>query len=356
MKKFVNRWKKAAALAITAVTVIGAMAGCGASSQEENKGAKSSAQAEDQSQGGTDVASLNQADHLNIATQPAPAYLPLEILKDKGWLEEALKEAGYDIEVTFTSFESGPPENESFAAGQQDVGVMGNVPSISAVAAGQDRTFIGISANGEHTQAVLVPTDSDITSVADLKGKKIGLVVGSISQNLLDTLFKDAGLSIADVELINLSTGEQQEALATGQVDAVATWEPTLTKIQANGIGKILADGTGLFLGENTIFARTDYINENPKIVKIFFEQYARAAKELKDNLDQYAEQYAEYYGVEPELLKTVLENHIVPIVISEDDTADLQGTADFLYDSGIVSERVDVADHVDYSYSEALE
>lgn len=350
-KKFRNKIIKTAAITLAAVTAMGIAAGCGSGGQDSSGG--KSANEENQSESVT-TDHLNQTDHLNIATQPAPAYLPLEILKDKGWLEEAL--ADYDIEVTFTTFESGPPENESFAAGQQDVGVMGNVPSISAIAAGQERTFIGISANGEHTQAVVVPVDSDIQSVEDLKGKKVGLVVGSISQNLLDTLLKDVGFSISDVELINLSTGEQQEALATGQVDAVTTWEPTLTKIQASGTGKILADGTGLFLGENTIFARTEYIDENPEIVKIFYEQYARAATELADNLDQYAEQYAEYYGLEPELLKTVLENHANPIVITEADTQDLQGTADFLYDSGIVTQKVEVADHVDYSYSEALE
>ena len=75
--------------------------------------------------------------HLNIAIQPVPGYVPLYVLRDKGWLTDALKEDAVDI--NFTEFESGPPENKSFAAGQQDIGVMGNVPSISGIAAGQNR-------------------------------------------------------------------------------------------------------------------------------------------------------------------------------------------------------------------------
>lgn len=336
-------WKKKLVVAALGITAsIGVLTSCG-NADSANTGSS-----------GADGDSKNQTDHLNIATQPAPGYLPLTILEDKGWLEEALKEAGYDgVTVTFTEFESGPPENESFAAGQQDVGVMGNVPSISGVAAGQDRTFIGISTNGEKTQAVLVPADSDIKSAADLKGKKVGLVVGSISQNLLDTLLKQEGLSINDVELVNLATAEQSEALATGQIDAVTTWQPTISQLQNDGIAEVLADGTGVFLGENTIFSSDSYLEENPEIVKIFLQQYARAAQELTDNLDQYAEEYADKYGIDQNLLKQALVDADFPIALTDADIEDLQGTADFLYDSGIVSTQVTVSEHVDASLAQ---
>ena len=63
----------------------------------------------------------NSVDHLNIARQMVLGYIPLYIMEDKGWLEEALADAGYDIKVTYTEFESGPPENEAFASGKQDI-------------------------------------------------------------------------------------------------------------------------------------------------------------------------------------------------------------------------------------------
>lgn len=144
--------------------------------------------------GSKQEASSETRTHLNIAIQPVPGYVSLYVLRDKGWLTDALKEDAVDI--NFTEFESGPPENKSFAAGQQDIGVMGNVPSISGIAAGQNRSIIGSSYNGE-----------------------------------------------------------QATALTQGQVDAVTTWEPSITKIQSSGDTQILADGTDLFKGENTIVA-----------------------------------------------------------------------------------------------------
>lgn len=101
--------------------------------------------------GSKQEASSETGTHLNIAIQPVPGYVPLYVLRDKGWLTDALKEDAVDI--NFTEFESGPPENKSFAAGQQDIGVMGNVPSISGIAAGQNRSIIGISYNGEQATA-----------------------------------------------------------------------------------------------------------------------------------------------------------------------------------------------------------
>lgn len=319
-----------------AVLAIGALAGCGTDTKESSG---TSAQ--------TENAQPNSATTLNIAYQPVVGFLPTYILKDEGQLQEALKDAGYDIEVTFTEFESGPPENEAFASGLQDIGVMGNVPAISGIAAGQQRDIIGIAYNGEQTEAVLVPQDSKITSVSELKGKKVGLVIGSIAQNYMNELLKANDLSINDVELINLSTGEQQQALATGQVDAVATWEPTITKIEASGAGKVLADGTGVFLGENPIIARSEYVSQNPEIVKIFLEQYQKAAEAIKADPETYADKYADQLGLEKDLFVTALSHVSFPVSISQEDVDDLQGTADFLHDSGIITKSVNVADYV---------
>lgn len=319
-----------------AVLAIGALAGCGSDTKEP-----SSASAQ------TESTEPNSATTLNIAYQPVVGFLPAYVLKDNGQLQEALKEAGYEVDVTFTEFESGPPENEAFATGLQDIGVMGNVPAISGIAAGQKRSLIGIAYNGEQTEAVLVPDDSEITSVSDLKGKKVGLVVGSIAQNYMNELLKANHLSIDDIELINLSTGEQQQALATGQVDAVATWEPTITKIEASGAGKVLADGTGVFLGENPIIARSEYVSQNPEIVQIFLEQYQKAAEAIKADPETYAEKYAEQLGLEKDLFVKALSHVSFPVSISQEDVDDLQGTADFLHDSGIITKSVNVKDYI---------
>lgn len=292
------------------------------------------------------------ADHLNIAKQMVLGYIPLYIVEDKGWLEEAFAEAGYDIKVTYTEFESGPPENEAFAMGQQDIGVMGNVPAISGIAAGQKRDIIGIAYNGEKTLGILVQNDSDITAVSDLAGKKVGIVIGSIAQDYLNAMLENAGIFMEDVELINLGVSELETALMTGQVDAVAIWNPEKLKICSDHAGVLLADGTGVYAGENVIVANREYIKQNPGIVRIFMEQYQRGVEELKRDPEGYAEKYSAVTGLPKELLIQTWEDSNFPVILTPQDQYELEKTAEFLYEKGLVNTSVNIADYLDFSFS----
>lgn len=324
---------KIALLFFILVLALGGITGCGSkSSVGENHNENGSGK---------------ETKKLNIAYQPVVGFLPVYLLKDGTALTDALKKAGYDIEVNFVEFESGPPENEAFATNAVDVGVMGNVPALSGIASGQKRSIIGIAYNGEKTEAVLVGADSDITEVAQLKNKKVGLVVGSIAQNFLSVLLEKNGLSLGDVELVNLSIGEQQEALVSGQIDAVASWEPLITRLTKQGVGKILADGTGVFLAENPIVGRTEYIEKNQEIVKIFLEEYKKAAKEIEENIEVYAKKYADTLGIDAELLEVAYHNGEQPVEIKEEDIADLQGTVEFLTDNKFISKSFDIKDYI---------
>jgi len=326
-----RRINKTVWLLFILIFALGAMTGC----KGKNKASESSTSQD------------NETIKLNVAYQPVVGFLPVYLLKDGTQLSEALEKAGYDVEINYVEFESGPPENEAFATNAVDVGVMGNVPAISGIASGQKRSIIGIAYNGEKTEAVLVAQNSEITDVEELKGKKIGLVVGSIAQNFLSVLLEEHGLSLSDVELVNLATGEQQEALATGQVDAVAVWEPLITKLKAQSIGKIIADGTGLFLAENPIIARTEYVEKNKEVVDIFLEEYKKAAQDIEANTDVYAEKYADTLGIDADLLAEAYHNGSQPVDITEDDILDLQGTVDFLNENKFISKEFDIRDYV---------
>lgn len=344
--------KKVLGTALAFILGMSVLTGCGNSTAEANsKDASSSASTS--SEATEKTGELNKTDHLNIALQPIPGYLPVTVLQDKGWLEEALAEAGYDnVEVTYTEFESGPPENEAFASGTQDLGVMGNVPTISGAAAGQSRSIIGVAYNGEKTEAVIVPKDSEIKDVKELKGKNIGLVVGSIAQDYLDRLLEKEGIASADVNLVNLAVSEQLNALATGQVDAIVTWQPTLAKAEAQEIGKVLVDGTGVYKCENLISGNAEYIEENPEIVQIFVQQYARAAAEVSNNIPDYAAQYADKYGLDASIVEATLKDINYQVSILDEDVDDFQATADWLYNAGNVKTSVKIKDIVVDNYA----
>lgn len=290
---------------------------------------------------------------VNIAIQPSAAFIPLYIARENGWIEEALKEQG--VTVNWNDFESGPPMNESLAAGSSDIGVMGDVPAASAIAAGQNNEIIAIAANGPDSYAMLVSVDSDITSPSELEGKKIGTVVGSATHILTDKLLETNNLDInTDVELVNISTGDAATVLANGEVDAVAIWEPTVTRLVENGTARIIGEGSDCgILGVNPIVARADYAQNNPEVVKVIIEQYARGVAALENLDEEIKNNVAKRLSVEPDQLYTVAGKYQYAVTITEDEEADLQNTIAFLVKIGVLAEEYDISSYVKTGYVE---
>lgn len=292
-------------------------------------------------------AKAEEARTVNLAIQPSCAFVPLVIAREMGWMDEAMKEIG--VEVVWTDFESGPPMNESFAAGQQDIGVIGDVPAVSALAAGQKNKLIA-AADGGPAYAMLVTEESGIESVADLKGKKIGLTIGSTAQNLAEKLLADAGLDInTDVEIINISTGDAQIVLLNNNVDAVVIWEPNVSRLDAMDEIRILADGGDIgFRGVNVVFAREEFVNENPDIVKVYLEQYWRATKAYEENPEEFADVLSGYFTLDAELVAQAASKYDYVLAYADEDVEGLQDTVAFLVRTGSIFNEITVSDFVD--------
>lgn len=297
------------------------------------------------------------AKEVNIAMQPASAFIPLYVAREKGWIEEALKE--YGVTVNWNDFESGPPMNESLASGESDFAFLGDVPSVSALAAGQDNEFVGIAAYGPKYYAMLVSADNnDIKSIKDLKGKKIATVIGSTGHNLTKKLFEENGMDInKDAEIVNISAGDASTVLSTNQVDAVAIWEPNITRLVDNKTAKVLATGDDCGLrGVNPIVVRSEYAKQNKTIVKVILEQYARAVAELDNLDDETTKAVADYFSLEPNQVQEVASKNIYSVKMEQEDIDSLQDTIEFLVSIGSIDKSFEVKDYMTTEYLDSAD
>lgn len=286
------------------------------------------------------------ASKVNIAIQPSGAFIPLIIARQEGWIEEALSE--YGVEVVWNDFESGPPINESMAADLSDIGTLGDVPTVSAIAAGQDNQIILIAAEGERAYAVLVAADSEIAKASDLKGKTIATTLGSTGHNLFEKTLAAEGLSFDDVNLINISAGDAAAVLSTGEADAVAIWEPNVTRLVENGTAKVLTYGgeVGL-LGVNPLVADSKFVKENPAVVNVIKEQYARGVEEIDKISDETLTAVAEYLSLDKQQVLTVAGNWDYTVDIEQKDIDGLQDTIKFLVKIGNLSEEYSIEKYI---------
>lgn len=292
------------------------------------------------------------AKQLRVATQPGPQMAPIFIVKQKGWLEEDLAKAG--VTVKWSDFLSGPPMNEAFAAGQEDIGFLGDTAAIIPRAAGQDLRVVSSVVTAPTALALVVSKDSPITGPKDLKGKKVATVKGSYGHHLLALLLQNNGLTTDDTQFINMSLSDSATALTTNDIDAAVIWEPQLTKLLESGTIKVLVDGTGIKQGLLVIVARDGFAKQNPELVKIFLKNYQRGIDYIKSNPQDVAKLIADEIKLQPEQYLKLLSKFNYVVGVHPDDITELKKSEAFMRGAGIIKTPVDIDAFVDSSYADS--
>ena len=288
------------------------------------------------------------AQTINIAIQPSAAFIPLYIARYEGLVEEALKPM--NASVVWQDFESGPPMNQSLAAGLSDIGVIGDVPTVSALSAGNAMKIVGIPASGPDAYAMLSRADDKaFNSAKNMKGKKIATVFGSTGHNFTTKLLAKNGLGFDDIEFISIAAGEAQNALATGLCDAIVIWEPNVTRLVDSGAAKIVALGSETDLrGTNAFVARAEYLASHKDIVKAVLEQYRKAVKMIPDLDQDTLEKLSAALKITPEQTLKIAKKYDFSVTVSDEDIASLQDTANFLVQIGNLDAPFNIAAKVE--------
>ncbi|MEW5912914.1 MAG: ABC transporter substrate-binding protein [Thermodesulfobacteriota bacterium] len=139
-------------------------------------------------------------------------------------------------------FRAGPEEMSAFAAGDLDMGYVGEAPATTAVANGAARVQVVAQVNTEGS-AIVVAKKSAITSLADLKGKRVAIPGHSTVQDfLLKKALSQAGLPLTAVQALVVKPPEMISALREGQIAAFIAWQPYPAKAQTMGVGRVLMD------------------------------------------------------------------------------------------------------------------
>lgn len=289
------------------------------------------------------VSSLAHADEIRFATQPMPSYAPIFVAKHKKWLDEELARIGAKPTLRWTSFAAGPPINESFAAGQQDIGFLGDTPAIVGKAAGINTRIVGLTSVGPKSLAVVVPTKSGIKSPRDLKGKKVAVVKGSYAHHLLVLVLQKGGLTTSDIEFINLSQADIATAIVNGTIDAAAIWDPLLITLEAQGAVRVLADGSGIKKGALVIIASNDFVTKYRDRTKAILKAYQRGADFIKSNPKAAAQLIAKDVNLSSELLLKVLAKFDFNPALQADDIEDLKKVEQFMKNNAIIKSHVNI-------------
>ena len=199
------------------------------------------------------------------------------VVRAKEYLEKEFQADGVKIEWQFPRG-TGPAINEAIANGQIDFANYGGLPNIVGRGAGLPTKVV--ASYGSAPTYVLVGTNSQINTLADLKGKKVTVGRGTILELSLDTLLSQAGLTQKDIQLFDLKAADQVTAVTSGDVDAVVGGS-NLLALPERGIGKIIYSTKGKVDPANTFgsFVVTEaFAKKYPETTQRVVNAYVQAA------------------------------------------------------------------------------
>ena len=223
------------------------------------------------------------------------------------------KYEGVNYDIQWSSYTSGPPITNKMLADQIDIGLMGDFPAainlIKFREEGGDveSTFIGTlaySPNGAGN-AVVVPKDSDVTSLSELAGKSVSVPFGSAAHGMLLKALSDNGVDPeTDVELISQAPEVGGTSLRTGQIDAHADFVPFGELFPFRGFAKKIFDGAQTGVPTlHGIVVRSDFAQEHPEIVKAYMKAMLEANQIFRANPEATSAKIEEWSGIEKEVV-----------------------------------------------------
>ena len=271
-------------------------------------------------------------------------YGKLVLLKSKGTLEDKLKAIGY--RVVWTEFPSGPPLLEALNVGAIDFGNTGEAPPIFAQAAGAPIQYVVYEPPAPKGEAILVPRDSPIKSVADLKGKKVALNKGSNVHYLLVKALEKAGVKYSEVEPAFLAPADARAAFERGGIDAWVIWDPFQAAAEAATGARILADGTDTVANYQFYFSSKKFLESDPKVVDLVLAQLSEVDHWAKGDIHAVAEQLAPAIGLSVPVVEVALKRQSYGIKpITDAVVADQQRVADSFFALGLIPKQIKISD-----------
>lgn len=275
-------------------------------------------------------------------------YSPYMIAQAKGWFEEAFAPHGASS-VEYTSFQALAALNEAIGAGRVDIIFEAEPPAIIGRAVGNDLRVTGISCS--LTQEILVRSDSQIQETPDLRGGRLTVPAGTSSHYNVLAILGEAGVSDADLEIIDMNPPDARVAFETGAVDAWAIWPPWVEQQIVAGTGRVLSNATAQI--HSLMSLRGPFEDANPEIAEAALDVLERAKEWIRANPEEAQQIVADSLKLDIEVIRLAWPKHDWSAELDHGVVSDIQDKATFLYENKLIRNALDVANDLIYGEQE---
>ena len=308
--------KRIFGLAMAALMAVTAMTGCG---------------------GSAETASL---DKLTFTYVTAPLNVPSIIEKEKGIFADAFADMG--ISVEYAELTSGADQTQALASG--DVQVLYAVGATSVIlSAANDADIKVLNMYSRSPKAFcMYAKDDTLTSPESLRGKTIAGPVGTNLHELLVAYLATADMTLDDVEFVNMTIPDAKAALEGGSIDVALLAGAAAYTAEQQG-DHLVADGEGLIKAIIAVAVTDEFYNAYPEVVAKLGEAQDEIASFITENETEAMAIAAQELELDAEAVADMYRYYDFSTELTEADKEGFQKTADFMFESGMIEEALDV-------------
>ncbi|WP_326517946.1 sulfonate ABC transporter substrate-binding protein [Acinetobacter sp. CAAS 2-6] len=273
-------------------------------------------------------------------------YGVLPILKARGTLESALKDQG--VQVKWVEFPAGPQLLEGLNVGSVVFGEVGEAPPIFAQASNPNLVYVANQPGAPTAEALLVPKDSSIQRIEQLKGKRVVLNKGSNVHYLLLKLLEAHQLTLKDIEVVYLPPADARAAFERGAVDAWVIWDPFFAAAEQQIGARVLATGQNLVSNYQFYLADRKFAQQNPQVLKTVVNELNSTTQWVSQHQDEAAKLLEKPTGLDANILKSSISRMSFGVQpISAQVVQQQQAVADAFFQQKLIPKQIKIQDAI---------
>lgn len=268
--------------------------------------------------------------------------------QDSYFVEDA-GTANTPYKVEYSEFAGGNLIVEALASGSLDVGGMSEIPPIFSIQSHRQPRLIAVLQSDVNNQVFLIPKDSKVESVDQLRGKRVGYVRSTTSHYFLIKALKEQGLSMHDITAVALTPQDGFSAFQSGQLDAWVIYGVFIQLAKFRSGARVLKTALGYLSGNYLIAARPAALQEplRRQAIQDYVQRQARTLEWINNNPEPWASKSAQLLGVDQAVFLDMYNSRSQAariIAVNDQAIASQQEVADLFFDAGVLSERLDVS------------
>jgi ABC-type nitrate/sulfonate/bicarbonate transport system substrate-binding protein len=239
--------------------------------------------------------------------------------------------------------------------GKADLGTVADTPIMFAVMGGRKITILAVIQTSNRNEAIVARQDRGIVKPSDLKGRSIGVTLGTSSDFFADVFLIAHGIDRKQVKIIDMKPDEMAAALSTGKVDAVSTWNPGLIQLR-----KELGDRGSAFYGENLytstfcLAAWQDFVKQRPETIKKILRALIKAEAFVQQHQEESRRLVAEFIKTDKAYLDEIWGLYDYRVTLDQALLVDLEDQARWAMKYRLTASQ-DMPNYLDFIYVDGL-